>query len=128
MSQRGDKDSAGFGGDHLIREAMPWDEAEWDLELLTFFQDLIAIRKQLSALRSGQWQLLHLDTAQGAFSYQLCDNKSHVQITFNLGDSAIRVDELGLDSQHILLATASLDNGLMPLQGTISVKGNSFEP
>jgi cyclomaltodextrinase / maltogenic alpha-amylase / neopullulanase len=60
----GDEIGLKGGNDPDNRRAMPWDEAEWDTELLAFFKSLISIRKRLHPLRWGNWEhLFSLDPA-----------------------------------------------------------------
>lgn len=47
------------GGDPDNRRCMPWDESEWDKDLLDFHRRAIAIRRESHALQQGGFQLLH---------------------------------------------------------------------
>ena len=47
------------GGDPDNRRCMPWDESEWDKDLLDFHRRAIAIRRGSHALQQGGFQLLH---------------------------------------------------------------------
>ena len=41
------------------RRAFPWHEADWDTDLLHFFQRAIALRKASPALRRGSYRCIH---------------------------------------------------------------------
>jgi neopullulanase len=51
----GDEIGLDGGHDPLNRAAFPWDEADWDHDLLHDFQRLIALRKTHPALRRGSF-------------------------------------------------------------------------
>lgn len=45
-------------GDPDNRRCMPWDESQWDKDMLAYFQKIIAIRKESDALKNGGFQIL----------------------------------------------------------------------
>ena len=49
------------------RQPMPWEESAWDMELRSFYQKLIALRKESSALIEGGFQVLLADDNTLAF-------------------------------------------------------------
>jgi glycosidase len=49
------------------RQPMPWEESAWDMELRAFYQKLIALRKQSSALIEGGFQVLLAEDRTFAF-------------------------------------------------------------
>ncbi|GGK20773.1 alpha-glycosidase [Deinococcus malanensis] len=49
------------------REPMPWDESQWDQELLARIKALIAVRHQTAALHSGSLRFLHAEPDALAF-------------------------------------------------------------
>ncbi|MFI8417638.1 maltodextrin glucosidase [Serratia sp. NPDC078593] len=57
-------DEIGLDGDNdpFCRKPFPWDESQWDSELLSLFQRMANVRKQSKALRRGGCQVLY---AQG---------------------------------------------------------------
>ncbi len=55
----GDEIGLEGGKDPDNRRAFPWDEKRWDLDLRAHYQQLIALRKQVAALRSGEFKVLH---------------------------------------------------------------------
>lgn len=54
-------------GDPSVRGCMPWDQAEWNQDLYTFYQTLIRLRRTAPALRRGGFQLLHAEEETIAF-------------------------------------------------------------
>ncbi len=59
------------------RRPMPWDETKWSIDLRTWMQTLIHLRKNLPVLRRGDFQRLLVDDVRGvyAFSRGLEDEK-----------------------------------------------------
>ena len=55
------------GKDPDNRRCMPWDESEWDTNLLKFFKTIIQIRKDSHAMKHGGFQLLHRKNELVAF-------------------------------------------------------------
>jgi len=62
-------DEIGLLGDDSLstRRTMPWDEAQWNHDLLAFYRQLIALRRTSEALTVGGFQVLHADTDTVAF-------------------------------------------------------------
>jgi glycosidase len=48
---------------------MPWDEREWNQDLLTFYRSLIRLRRDEPVLRRGTRRTVHLDTASDTYAY-----------------------------------------------------------
>ncbi|OGO42566.1 MAG: alpha-glycosidase, partial [Chloroflexi bacterium RBG_16_58_14] len=49
------------------RQPMPWEESAWDMDLRAFYQKLIALRKESSALIKGGFQVLLAEDQTFAF-------------------------------------------------------------
>lgn len=60
------------------RGCMPWDEELWDHGLLTFYRELIRLRRSLSALQTGGFQLLLVE--EDTICYQREDSVSRVLV------------------------------------------------
>jgi glycosidase len=86
MSQNQDKNAAGFGGDHEIRQDMIWDSARWDNDVLSCFKALISLRHQHPVLRRGTWQPVVVDSEKQVFGYKLADDSAEMLVFFNLSD------------------------------------------
>ncbi|MFN7209899.1 MAG: alpha-amylase family glycosyl hydrolase [Aggregatilineales bacterium] len=65
-------DEIGLAGenDPDNRRCMPWDEAEWDRDLLAHYKRLIALRRSASALCEGGFQHLYADADLIAYQRQ----------------------------------------------------------
>ncbi len=60
------------------RGCMPWDPASWDSDLLTFYRRLIHLRRSVSALQTGGFQLLLVE--EETICYQREDKTSRVLV------------------------------------------------
>jgi len=98
LSQRRDihdRDAACVGGDAEARRDMPWDEDQWDHDLLGFYRALIRLRREQTALRRGARRTVYLDAAAGAYAYVRSSvatsdepgkSDEALLIVFNVGD------------------------------------------
>ncbi len=80
-------DEIGLDGEHDpgSRKAFPWEENKWDMNLLSYTKELIALRKQNPALRRGDYKRLWSTNGTYAFSRSL-DGETFV-IGMNTSDS-----------------------------------------
>ncbi|MCA9983379.1 MAG: DUF3459 domain-containing protein [Anaerolineales bacterium] len=115
LSQPASKAAGGFGGDHVVRGNMVWDPAGWDHSLLTFFRDLIALRRQSAALRRGHWSLRQLDDQRQLLVYEMAQGAEKLAIWFNLGDEPVN----GPDMSPLLTTTGDWTGALPPLSGAV---------
>ena len=53
------------------RNCMPWDREHWDLDLLAFYRQLVALRKTNPALSHGSFRILHWSEDLLIFQRQL---------------------------------------------------------
>ncbi len=95
----GDEIRLGGGHDPDCRRSFPWDESDWDRDLLAFVKRCIALRKAHPALRRGTYHRLYAQNGVYVFGRQL-DGDALV-IALN-ATSAIRsidapLDALGLE-------------------------------
>lgn len=90
-------DEVGLTGGHDpgCRKCMPWDEAEYDMDLLEFYRRSITLRHQYSALRTGSFRFLHAKSGDMRIAYERQDEQAHFVITMNAGKRE-RVLELKL--------------------------------
>ncbi len=73
------QDEDGFGQ----RNCFPWDQSKWDLDLLSFYQKLIALRKDNQILAKGSFQILYWD--EDLVLYQRMLKGERVLLTANRG-------------------------------------------
>ncbi len=62
------------------RRTMPWDEADWDLELLAFVRALVRLRTRSRALQSGGFQVLEAGEDSLAFLRDTDDEQAIVVV------------------------------------------------
>src|SRR4030065_1336186 len=63
----GEEIGLGYAASQEKRQPMPWEESAWDIELRAFYQKLIALRKESSALIEGGFQVLLAEDQTFAF-------------------------------------------------------------
>lgn len=66
----GDEIGLDGGKDPDNRRCMPWDESEWDHDLLAFTRAWVGLRRSHDALQSGGYQLLYAEGDTLAFLRQ----------------------------------------------------------
>jgi len=77
----GDEIGLTGGYDPGSRGAFPWDEAQWDHDLLAFVRDAITVRRAQPALRRGTYRTLLADAERYAF--ERVYNEEHLVAAFN---------------------------------------------
>ncbi len=70
--------------DPECRRAFPWDESDWDMELLTAHRDLIALRHTHSALRGPGYE--HVTADGHLYVFARFDNNERLVVAVNAGD------------------------------------------
>jgi glycosidase len=109
MSQEQAIEAADMGGDVEARRDMPWDEAQWNQELRTFYRSLITLRRQYPALRAGVRRTIHVDPRRNTYVYaRSVDGESEpgsMLIALNLGSepAAITLPTKPADWQMALI-------------------------
>ncbi len=66
----GDEIGMDGGPDPDNRRCMPWDEGDWNLDMRQFYQHIIRLRKESSALKYGGYQTLLAEGGLVAFQRQ----------------------------------------------------------
>lgn len=94
-------DEIGMEGEHDpdCRRCMIWDKEEQDRELFDYYRQVIALRKQHSALRQGSFRFLHSRKGSNELVYERTDGKERFIIAMNSSDQPITV-ELDLEASH----------------------------
>lgn len=79
------------------RRCMPWDEKEWDADLLSVTRALIGLRRAHPALRHGDLEVLY--TFDGVFAYRMRSGDDEVMVIVNprgnVADVRVPVDSGG---------------------------------
>jgi len=84
------ENAEGFGS----RNCFPWDEGRWDQDLLSFYRQLIALRKGSSVLAEGAFQILYGD--QNLLLYQRVLGDEHILVSANRSQQIVPPFELNL--------------------------------
>jgi glycosidase len=79
----GDEIGMTGGKDPDSRGAFPWDKSQWNWELRGWLQRLITVRKELPALRRGQYQRLLADDRLGGYAFARSLGDQPVLALFN---------------------------------------------
>ena len=85
-------DEIGLDGEHDpdCRKSFPWEESKWDQDLLSYIKQLIALRKQNSALRRGDFRRLW--SADGTYAFSRSLEGDTVIIALNTSESPQQVE------------------------------------
>lgn len=86
----GDEIGLSSKGDPYCREAFPEDEAEWNTDLLAFYQKATTLRHRYPVLRTGRVEWLHAENRTVAFRREREGREALVVI--NAGDTATTID------------------------------------
>lgn len=86
----GDEIGLEGGRDPDCRQAMPWDESQWNVNLLAYYKRLIAIRKAYPALRRGEHVSLQAEGGAYAFLRRLGDEA--LVVVLNNGEATCPLD------------------------------------
>lgn len=113
--------------DRFFREPMVWEEEEWDRDLLSFYQDLIAIRKEYAPIIvNGSYHELHVSSFGGLYAYGWSHGGESLAVIVNIRD---REEELNVDLEALfpgaqkvveLFSGADWDLEEGRLQGTLA--------
>jgi alpha-glucosidase len=111
------------GKDPDNRRTMPWDDSQWDMDMLAYFKQLIRLRKQSSAMKHGGFKVLHMLGDWLAFARQAEDETLIVlgyRGAASLQGANLELGQIGLEDGVILkdlLTETSLtvENGCVQL-------------
>lgn len=100
------------GKDPDNRRCMPWDENEWDKDLLDFFKKIITVRKNSHAMKHGGFQLLYNKSELVAFMRE-SQEQTIIAIGYRgpkkLSDATLNLAQAGIENGtklHDLLSGA----------------------
>lgn len=83
-------------GDPDNRRCMPWDENDWDKDMLAYFQKIIAIRKESDAMKNGGFKVLLAEGDVIAFA-----RESSKQTMIVLGSRGDNLEDVAIDVTQI---------------------------
>lgn len=94
-------------GDALARQDMEWDRSRWYHDLLAFFRQAIALRRQHAAAVQGTRRRRALDSESGVCAYELvaADGDDRIAVALNLGDRERRIALSG--ARELLVSTGT---------------------
>ena len=113
-------DEIGLAGerDPDCRRGMPWDEANWNLELLDFTTQAIALRNTVSALRQGSFKILYADNMTVVFQRKLEDSVAVVVLNAGIESQKIRLEDLedGIYREHFSGNAFQVEDDVLTLE------------
>ena len=85
-------DEIGLDGEHDpdCRKSFPWEESQWDQDLLSYVKKLIGLRKQNSALRRGDFRRLW--SADGTYAFSRSWEGETMVVALNTSESPQQVE------------------------------------
>lgn len=101
-------DEIGVDGNHdpECRKAFPWDEEQWDKDLLEYAKSCIALRKKYTSLRRGDYKRIY---AEGeVMAYMRSDKNESLIVAFNTSSEEKTV-ELPVGKKTKILFGKKLD-------------------
>lgn len=90
----GDEIGLDGGADPECRKCMEWDKSKQDLELFTHFRELISLRKKYSALRTGQFKIVHAKSDSPLLAYERSNSSEKLLIILNNSNQEETITEL----------------------------------
>ncbi len=99
--------------DPQCRRAFPWDESEWDVELLAAHRELIALRHTHPALRAPGYR--HVSAAGHLYVFERFDDTEQLVVAVNAGDEAASAPIGG--NLELLWGIATSDTSLVTVPG-----------
>jgi alpha-glucosidase len=111
------------GKDPDNRRPMPWDDSQWDMDMLAYFKQLIRLRKESSAMKHGGFKVLHMLGDWLAFARQ-SEGETLVVLAYRgtdtLKGASLDLAQIGLEDGLILKDLLSellltIENGCVQL-------------
>ncbi|ETI67845.1 pullulanase, type I [Neobacillus vireti LMG 21834] len=109
LSMSKDPNSVQDWKDRYYREMMPWEPEAQNAELLNHYKDLIKLRNDVSAFRTGSFHSLLAN--QNLFAYERADKNGQYLVVVNKGSKAEEIDVNQLYNQ-LEIKNVSLKNQL----------------
>lgn len=102
-------DEVGLQGekDPDCRRAFPWDQSEWNLELLYWVKTLVSLRNRFPAIRRGKFKSIFSDNKSGHYVFSRNLEEEQIVIAINASDKSqlidIPVSDLGWEDNRQVL-------------------------
>jgi len=121
----GDEVGMTGAGDPDCRRPMIWDEERQDHELFAYYQTLINLRKQYSALRTGSFRFLE-NNNESVVAYERVDAEAHFVIILNNQEveTSILMNDYDAENWETVLSTGNQQGNTvtLPANGYIILK------
>ncbi len=114
-------DEVGIDGGHDpdCRKSFNWDESTWDKDLLDYTKACIALRKAYPALRTGEFNAIHVDEETYAFERVL--DGERLVVALNTAEEERTISLTG-EVNEILFGTAKVANNGERVQVTLGAR------
>ena len=90
----GDEVGLPGGRDPDCRRCMPWNPADWNLEINEFYRQLIKLRRESLALQQGGFQILYAANHTIAYQRELSDNDRLIIVAKRESDAVTTIPVL----------------------------------
>ncbi|WP_258169016.1 alpha-glucosidase C-terminal domain-containing protein, partial [Paenibacillus sp. AR247] len=101
------------------RQCMQWDAAKQDQDLLAFYKDLIALRHQYGALRTGRLTFLSAEEGSTQLAYSREDENDKIVILMN---NSAQEDTLSVEVEESSWTDIRTGQAAAARQGKLEVK------
>lgn len=100
------------------RRGMPWDTSTWNLELLDFTTQAIALRTTVPALRQGSYKTLYANDMTVVFERKLGDSYAIVVLNSGKEPQKMKLEDLepGLYHEHFSGNAFQVADGVLTLE------------
>jgi len=92
MIYYGDEIGMTGGKDPDCRKTMIWDSARWNNDLLSWYRQLITIRKNYEVLRSGEYATILVDSVKKTFGFKRDFAGEKALVFLNAGSEPLRLE------------------------------------
>jgi cyclomaltodextrinase len=118
----GDEIGMEGGADPDCRRAFPWDEDNWDRDLLAFVRRAVALRHNHRALRHGHYVRLHADGEKNVYAFARQADQETMVVVMNNGPEScdLALPGKGLFANGAILRDVWEDGKAQVIDGQIA--------
>lgn len=114
------------GKDPDCRRPMIWDSSKQNGEILNFYKQLVSIRNEHPALRTGEFRKLIADDKQNIYAFSRTEGTDKLIVCINYSDKASTIKNKQLNGMKDLLTSFTLKKSgkikMAPMTGMILVE------